>query len=115
MKFGPNYFRSKFLAVSWGYFISADCPFSFCVALGPRPTPPDMPNIVWSKYRVTFGAYWDWPKFMWLDERWVLNEAGYVHGMPVARQGVASSAWTGRRYHLRYAGWYRGWWFTRHD
>ena len=106
-----NLIATKHFAVAWGYNINLDVPFGLQVFLGRRLTPGNGEH----RYRVVFGFCCDLPKLVWLDEIWAVNEPGYVRGMPVARRGIASSEWTGRRYHLAGIHWFRRWWFERHD
>jgi hypothetical protein len=100
-----GYFRTKHLAASWGYDINTDCPFGLRVALGHRKADAGSSML----YRLIVHLYFDWPKLVWAHEAWAVNEPGYLQGMPVARQGVRSSAWTGREWHLYGWDWYRGW------
>lgn len=101
--------RTKYFAISWGYHIQTDLPFSLTVAIGHR-----KPENGGYRYRSIFQCYCDWPKFHWVNETWAMNEPGYLQGMPIARRGVPSSLWTGRPWSMRFAGWYRGWSFTRY-
>ena len=56
-------------------------------------------------YRLLVEWHFDWPRFVWAEEAWVLGEPGYVKGLPVPRQGMSSSAWTGRKRWLRAWSW----------
>lgn len=99
-----GYVRTKHFAVSWGYDLPTDSWFGLRVYLGYRKPEPQCPH-----YRFAFRFYFDWPKLTWAHETWAVDEAGYLRGLPVMRQGVRSSAWTGREWHLRGVEWYRGW------
>lgn len=106
-----GYFRTKHLAASWGYDIVSDCRFSLRVGIEQRHRDGEPGYIL---YRLFFGFYCDWPKLAWAHEAWAVDEPGYLRGMPVARQGVKSSTWTGREWHLLGIQWCRGWSFNRY-
>jgi hypothetical protein len=97
-------FRSKHFVLQIGYDIASDAPFSIIIGLGHRPNPPRFE----SAYRCLFGVYWDWPKIEWAHEAWAVNEAGALRGLPIHRQGIASSTWTGRERFVRSVRWLRG-------
>ena len=100
--------RMRHFALNWGYDIQTDCPFSLTIALGHS-------RLVWKhaypRYRLIVSFAFDWPKVEWRDTEWAVNEPGYLQGMPVQRQGIAASAWTGRRMTVRRVTWFRKFWW----
>ena len=100
--------RTKHFALNWGYDIRTDCPFSLTLALGHHP--PRFQYDFFYKFVVFFA--FDWPKVEWRDTEWAVNEPGYLRGLPVQRQGIAASAWTGRRMTVRRITWYRKFWWA---
>jgi len=105
-----GYFRTKHLALSWGYAIQTDAPFSLCLMLGRRNRIKTGDHI----YRLNFSIWWDWPKLIWAHEAWAVNEPGYLRGMPVRRPRPLRRLWPGQKWHLRGVGWYRGWSFKHY-
>jgi hypothetical protein len=110
-----GYFRTKHLAVSWGYDIETDSPFSFRMALGHRDCEPDTIIHRPIRYRLLFGFWFDWPKLIWAHETWAVDEPGYLRGMPVRRPRPLRRLWPGQKWHLRGLSWCRGWSFNRYD
>jgi hypothetical protein len=87
-----GYFSCRHLAVSVGYNIMYDLPYGFAFALGERVRK----NEYSQRYRFLLIVSWSKPRWSWEQESWDLNAPGYVRGLPIAREGVRSSAWTGR-------------------
>ena len=58
------------LALQTGYDIIADLPHGFNLLVG----------------RLLVSFHWDWPRPVWHNRNWALNEAGYIQGMPVYRK-----------------------------
>jgi hypothetical protein len=104
--------RRKHWALQTGYDVSTDCPFGFTLCLGQRIKTKYQSGPV---YRLVIGLSFDWPKLLWAEEAWAMNERGYIRGMPVARQGIRSSAWTGRARHLAGITWYRNFSVAKYD
>lgn len=52
-----------------GYDIISDLPHGFTLHVFDR----------------TFNFHFDWPKPVWFDRSWAVNEKGYVRAMPVWR------------------------------
>lgn len=98
--------RHKHFALNVGYDISTDLPFGFTLALGHRCSEHG------SRYRFIISFHFDWPKFVWRDDAWMLNEPGTLKGLPLRRPGIASSAWTGRRYSLYALSWPRSFYWV---
>ena len=53
-----------------GYDIVSDLPHGFTLHLFGR----------------TFNFHWDWPKPVWFNRSWAVNEKGYMQGMPIMRR-----------------------------
>jgi hypothetical protein len=86
-------------AFQTGYDIHHDLIHGFQLHLGHRVKKKPGEPV----YRVSIFAQWDWPKLVWRSATWAVNEAGYVRGMPVLRQGRLSRVWkaiTGREHYL---------------
>lgn len=96
----PMQILRRHFALQLGYDISTDCWHGITLALGAR-------DGTGSRYRLILSFSFDWPQIVWRDEVWVINEPGYIRGLPVARRGVRSSAWTGRQQHVAAIVWNR--------
>ena len=92
--------QRKHWALQIGYHAGTDTRYGITLGIGRRISP--LPGEC--RYRLFFAATFDRPKPIWSSDFWRLNEPGCVRGLPIARQGIASSAWTGRDMHL--AGWH---------
>lgn len=97
----------KHFALQTGYHAGTDTRYGITLALGYRIGKP--------RYRFVASLVWDLPKFVYASEDWALNEPGYVRGLPIGRQGVRSSAWTGRSMHLVGWSWFWRWSARRYD
>lgn len=117
---------TPYFAFSVGYHIQTDSPYGLTIAVGQRLVEKyilDEMGIIRKVlavrksrpcYRAALSIYCDRPQIAWANERWAVNEPGYLVGMPVPRRGVQSSAWTGREWHIRSVSWVRGWSFNRY-
>lgn len=92
----------RHFALQVGYDVSTGCRYGVTLGLGAR-------DGKGSRYRLILSFSFDWPQIVWRDEVWVINEPGYIRGLPVARRGVPSSIWTGRRYSVAEWMWPRHW------
>lgn len=91
----------KHFALNIGYDISSDLPYGFTLALGHRDGQPGE-----CRYRLVISCHFDKLRIIYRDTDWVVSdEEGYIKGMPVRRQGIAASAWTGRRFTVRSIDW----------
>ncbi len=104
--------RRKHWALSLGYDIATDCPYGVTLCLGHREK---HVGSFGPQYRFVVSFSFDWPKLSWKHETWALNEPGYIKGMPVARRGTRSSAWTGREYQVWSVSWYRNFYWARYE
>jgi hypothetical protein len=95
--------RRKHWALQTGYDIKTDLPYGFTLCFGERNTAKQGEY----RYRLVIVAHWDWPRFEWSSDTWMLNEPNTVRGLPIRRQGVRSSTWTGREYALARIAWPR--------
>ncbi len=88
--------RTKHFALQWGYAFWCDMEAGFTLCLFARRYTDAGPYKA-SRYKLTVEVGWNWrPTIVWREEAWRINEPGTIRGMPLARPGVASSAWTGR-------------------
>jgi hypothetical protein len=100
--------RTKHFAFDWGYDISTDLLYGFTLALWRR-VPRFKRDYV---YRLVWRVSFEWPRLVWRDADWMLDEEGYVKGLPLARPGYPAHAWTGRRYTLHSISWPHNFEFT---
>ncbi len=99
--------RRPSFSVGWGYHIGTDSPFSFSLCLGRR-DPKFRRDLC---YKLVVGFAFDWPKLIWHNSDWAVNELGYVRGLPVYRRGYPAYAWTGRRWTIYHVSWSRYFWW----
>jgi hypothetical protein len=104
--------RRKHWALSLGYDIATDNPFGFTLCLGHREK---TVGGFGPQYRFVVAFSFDWPRLTWIGETWRLNEPGCVRGLPIARAGMRSSAWTGREYQVGSVSWDRSFYWARYD
>lgn len=36
--------------------------------------------------KLLIASHWDWPRIIWYNRSWAVNEHGYVQGMPIMRR-----------------------------
>lgn len=97
--------RRKHWGLQTGYDIVTDYAYGFklCLGRGDGRSYRHFQSEARRVYRWFIAFHWDWPLFTYADENWVLNEPGYIRNFPVQRNGIPSSAWTGRKR------WIKGW------
>jgi hypothetical protein len=104
--------RTKHFALSWGYNVGTDTRYGLTIGMGAHQKAGERG---WPRWRNVFSVWFDRPQFRWISETWRMNEPGCLQGLPIARQGIRSSAWTGRDMTLWGVDWQRGWSFHRHE
>lgn len=80
--------RRRSWALMIGYDIGTDLPYGLVLGIGERPQG--------RGYRFIVNWHFGLPTAVYALEEWALNETGYLRGLPIARAGIKSSAWTGR-------------------
>lgn len=103
-------FRSRHFSISIGYQIETDA-WGITLGLGERIGA----GRYECKHRLVVSASWLWPHIRWAHEKWAIDEKGYIRGHPVHRPGIASSAWTGRKFRVYSWEWFRQFSIIRHD
>lgn len=91
--------KRKNWALQIGYDLGTDLPFGFKLFLGARNAEYRGEPV----YRLCLQIAFDWPKVVWRDNWWAINEEGMLKGLPIARQSIG----TGRRYSIRMIVWPR--------
>lgn len=108
--------RTRHFALQAGYNGIHDTRHGFVLGLGERQrSTRAVPRDCSPRYRFIVTVAWDWPQPIWADENWALNAPGYVRGLPIWRDGIASSTWTGRKYTLFGWRWSRSFSWVRYE
>ncbi len=79
--------RTRCFALQTGYDIGTDLPYGFSLYLGKAPT-----------YHWVIEFHCDWPKVIWADRYWRVDECGTLKGVPVPREQTRLMAMAGLRY-----------------
>jgi hypothetical protein len=101
--------KRKWFALSTGYHFNYDCHHGFTLALWPRwrmDTIPDWQHQC--RYRLVCGFCFNFPRLIWYNKHWALNEPGYIQGQPILRAKP-------KKWRLRGIQWDRNYWWHWHD
>jgi hypothetical protein len=102
--------RTKHFAMQLGYQPTTDLPYGLTIgfwAIKGR-----LPGSL--QWHYVFHVSWSRPMAQWNSEDWMVNEPGQLRGFPIQRQGIKSSAWTGRKWSMGKVTWQREWSFRRY-
>ncbi len=87
--------RTRWVGIRTGYDIGTDLPYGFTLALGTKRPQGVSSNI---RFRWFIKFHYDWPKVVWADRYWRVNESGTLKGVPVPREQTRLMAMVGLRY-----------------
>ncbi len=79
--------RTQWLVLRIGYDIHTDLPYGVSLCLG---------KASGSRWLIYF--HYDWPKVIWADKYWRVDESGVLKGVPVPRAQIRLMDMVGLRY-----------------
>ncbi len=88
--------RTRWFAIRTGYDIVTDLPYGFSLCLGKA-----------NPYRWLIEYHYEWPKVVWADRYWRVDENGTLKGVPVPREQTRLMVMAGLRYWPRAMIWRR--------